>query len=164
MLSKAMQDALNDQIGKEFYSAYTYLSMAAYFQSVNLPGCAHWMRVQYQEENSHALKLFDYLSDRVGKAVLQGIKQPSVEFKSPLDVFEQALGHERDVTAAISRLYSLAQKENDYATQIKLQWFVNEQVEEEKSAMDIVEQLKTIGDNNIALLMLDRQLAARAAR
>ncbi len=164
MLSKAMQDALNDQIGKEFYSAYTYLSMAAYFQSVNLPGCAHWMRVQYQEENSHALKLFDYLSDRVGKAVLQGIKQPSVEFKSPLDVFEQALGHERDVTAAISRLYSLAQKENDYATQIKLQWFVNEQVEEEKSAMDIVEQLKAIGDNNIALLMLDRQLAARAAR
>lgn len=163
MLSKTIQDAINDQISKEFYSGYVYLSMSAYFQSINLPGCANWMRVQYQEEVSHALKLYDYVHEREGHVTLQAIQQPKSEFKSPLYVFEQALGHEREVTAMINKLYSLTQKENDYPTTIKLQWFITEQVEEEKNAGGIVEQLKMIGDNKIALLMLDRQLGARAA-
>jgi len=163
MLSKTIQDAINDQIGKELYSGYVYLSMSAYFQSVNLPGCANWMRVQYQEEVTHALKLYDYVHERGGQITLQAIPQPKSKFKSPLDVFEQALGHEREVTASINKLYALSQKENDYPTSIKLQWFVTEQVEEERNAEEIVEQLKMIGDNKVALLMLDRQLGARAA-
>jgi len=161
MLSKTLQKALNDQIGKEFYSAYLYLSMSAYFQSENLPGCAHWMRLQYQEEIAHALKLFDYVHDREGAADLQAIAQPQAKFSSPVDVFKEALAHERKVTASINALYALAQKENDYATLIALQWFVTEQVEEEKNAAGIVEQLKMVGDNRVALLMLDRQLGAR---
>jgi ferritin len=163
MLSKTIQDAINDQIGKELYSGYVYLSMSAYFQSINLPGCANWMRIQYQEEVSHALKLFDYVHERGGHVTLQAIPQPKSEFKSPLDVFEQALGHERDVTAMINKLYALTQKENDYPTTIELQWFVTEQVEEEKHAGEICEQLRMVGDNKVALLMLDRQLGARAA-
>ena len=161
MLSKTIQEALNDQIGKEFYSAYIYLSMSAYFQGENLPGCAHWMRLQYQEEIAHALKLFDYIHNREGVVTLQAIKQPQGKFKSALDVFLQALGHEKDVTASINRIYALTQKENDYATQVALQWFVTEQVEEEKNAGEIVEQMKMVGDNRVALLMIDRQLAAR---
>jgi ferritin len=163
MLSKTIQEAINDQIGKELYSGYVYLSMSAYFQSVNLPGCANWMRIQYQEEVGHALKLFDYVHERGGHVTLQAIPQPKSKFKSPLDVFEQALGHERDVTAMINKMYALSQKENDYPTAIKLQWFVTEQVEEEKHAGEIVDQLNMIGDNKVALLMLDRQLGARAA-
>jgi ferritin len=163
MLSKTIQDAFNDQISKEFYSAYIYLAMSGYFQSQNLPGCSHWMRVQYQEEVGHALKLFDYVNEREGKVVLQAIKQPSSEFKSPLDVFQQSLTHEREVTAMINNLYSLTQKENDYPSQIALQWFITEQVEEEKNAGGIVEQLKMIGDNRMGLMMLDRQLGVRAA-
>jgi ferritin len=162
MLSKPLQKALNDQIGKEFYSAYVYLSMSAYFQSQNLPGCAHWMRMQYQEEIAHALKLFDYLHDREGTVTLQAIEQPHVKFASALDVFQQALNHEKKVTASINDLYALAHKESDYATQVALQWFVTEQVEEEKNAGGIVEQLKMVGENRVALLMLDRQLAARS--
>ncbi len=163
MISKTIQDAFNDQIAKEFYSAYLYLSMSAYFQSQNLPGCAHWMRIQYQEEMTHGLKLFDYLHEREGRTVLEALKQPASEFKSPLDVFEQSLQHEREVTSAINRLYAMTQKENDYPSQIELQWFITEQVEEEKNASNIVDQLKMVGDNKMALFMLDRQLGARAA-
>lgn len=163
MLSKSIQEAINDQIGKELYSGYVYLSMSAYFQSVNLPGCANWMRIQYQEEVSHALKLYDYAHERGGQVTLHAIPQPRSKFKSPLDVFEQALEHERDVTTMINKLYVLSQKENDYATAIRLQWFVTEQVEEEKNAGEIVEQLKMIGDNKVALLILDKQLGARTA-
>ena len=121
------------------------------------------MRVQYQEEVGHALKLFDYVHEREGKVVLQAIKQPSSDFKSALDVFEQSLNHEREVTTMINRLYALTQKENDYAAQIALQWFITEQVEEEKNAGGIVEQLKMVGDNKMGLIMLDRQLGVRAA-
>ena len=163
MLSKTVQNAINDQIGKEFYSGYVYLSMSAYFQSINLPGCANWMRIQYKEEISHALKLYDYVHERGGRVTLQAIQQPKSEFKSPLDVFKQALGHEREVTEMINKLYALTQKENDYPATIRLQWFVTEQVEEERNAGEIVEQLTMIGDNKIALIMLDRQLGARAA-
>jgi ferritin len=161
MLSKTLQKALNDQIGKEFYSAYFYLSMSAYFQSENLPGCAHWMRMQYQEEIAHALKLFDYVHNRDGAVVLQAISQPQTKFASPIDVFQLALAHEKKVTASINELYALATRESDYATQVALQWFVTEQVEEEKNAAGIVEQLKMVGENRVALLMLDRQLAVR---
>lgn len=161
MLSKAIQDALNQQIKDELYSSYLYLSMSAHCEAVNLPGCAHWMRLQSEEELSHAMKLFDYLNNRGGRVVLQGLDQPPTEFGSPLDLFQQVLEHEKKVTGLISRLYELAVKENDYPTQIELQWFITEQVEEEQSAGQIVEQLKMVGDHKTALLMLDRQLSAR---
>ena len=163
MMNKTIQNAISEQIAREFYSGYLYLSMSAYFQSMNLPGCAQWMRIQYQEEVNHALKLFDYVHEREGHVSLQAIQQPKADFKSPLDVFEQALNHEREVSLTINQLYALTQKENDYPTQIALQWFITEQVEEEKSAGAIVEQIKMIGDNKVALLMLDRQLGARSA-
>ena len=163
MLSKTIQDAITEQIGKEFYSAYIYLQMSSYFQSTNLGGSAHWMRLQYQEEMRHGLKLYDYVHEREGRVSLPAIPQPRTDYKSPLDVFEQALSHEREVTALINKLYALTQKENDYPTTIELQWFVTEQVEEEKNAGAIVEQLKMIGDNKMGLIMLDRQLGARAA-
>jgi ferritin len=163
MVSAKIQDAINEQISTEMYSAYVYLAMSAYFERANLPGCAHWMRLQYHEETAHALKLFDYLLNREGTVVLQAIKQPAESFTSPLKVFETALKHEKHVTAMINKLYALAQKESDYPTQVELQWFITEQVEEEKNASGIVEQLKMIGDNRVALLMLDRQLASRTA-
>jgi ferritin len=163
MLSKTLLEAINDQINHELYSAYTYLSMSAYFESVNLQGCAHWMKLQGHEEVEHAMKFFDFVHDRGGRVVLDAIGKPTVEFKSPLDAFQQALGHERRVTALIHKIYDLAVKEKDYATQALLNWFVTEQVEEEKSASDVVEQLKLIGDNTAALLLLDQQLGERKA-
>lgn len=163
MMNKTIQDAISEQIAREFSSGYLYLSMSAYFQSINLPGCAQWMRIQYQEEINHALKLFDYVHERQGHVSLQAIEQPKSKFKSALDVFEQALSHEQEVSTTINKLYALTQKENDYPTQIALQWFITEQVEEEKSAGVIVEQIKMIGENKVALLMLDRQLGARSA-
>jgi len=163
MLNKGVQDAINEQIKNELYSAYLYLSMSAYCEAVNLPGFAHWMRLQSQEEVSHAMKYFEFINDRGGRVVLQAIDQPPIEFQSPLDVFQQTLEHERKVTAMIHRLYELAVKENDYATQAQLQWFITEQVEEEKRASEIVERLKMIGDQGPALLMLDRQLGERGS-
>ncbi len=161
MLGKKIQDAMNEQIKNEFYSAYQYLSMAAYCESVNLPGFAHWMRAQSREETEHALKFFDFILDRGGRVVLQAMEQPVVEFGSPLEVFERALEHERKVTAMINDLYGLAVRENDYASQTFLQWFVTEQVEEEKNAGDVVETLKMIGDKSEALFLLDRELGQR---
>lgn len=163
MLGKAMQDAINEQINKELYSAYLYLSMAAYAESENLSGVAHWMRMQYQEEVMHALKFFDYVNERGGRVVLAAIDQPQVEFESPVDVFNITLEHERKVTGLINNLYALAVKENDYASQMMLQWFITEQVEEEANAGQILDTLKMVGDNSQALLMLDRELAQRAA-
>jgi len=161
MLSQTLQDAINQQVKNELYSAYLYLAMVADFEAKNLPGFAHWMRLQSQEEVSHAMKLFDYVNDRGGRVILEAIDQPPVEFKSPLDSFQQALEHEREVTAMINSLYELAVKENDYPTQIMLQWFIEEQVEEEKNATEVVELLKMVGDHPAGLLMLDRQMAAR---
>ena len=163
MLSKTIQEALNQQIKHEFYSSYLYLSMSAYFETANLPGCARWMRIQSQEEHEHAMKLFDFVNDRGGSVELQALDQPPGEFQSPLDVFQQALEHERQVTALIDRLYELAVKEGDYATQVHVQWFVTEQVEEEKNASQIVEQLKMTGGQPAALLMLDNVLGGRVA-
>jgi ferritin len=161
MLSKKMQDSLNEQIQKEFYSSYLYLSMAAYFEAESLGGFAQWMRVQSQEEWGHGLKLFDHVNDRGGRVDLRAIEKPALEWKSPLAAFEQALEHEKFVTASIHKLYEAAVQENDHAAQVELQWFVTEQVEEEKNAADIVDQLKRVGSSGSALLMLDRQLGKR---
>jgi ferritin len=161
MLSKTMQDALNDQIQKEYHSSYLYLAMAAYCEASNLPGCAKWMRVQNQEELKHAMKLYDHVVDRGGRVVLQAIQQPQVEYKSALDIFEKALAHEQLVTASIHKLYALGVKENDYPAQVMLQWFVTEQVEEEKSASLVVEQLKAVGESKTSLMLLDRHLGKR---
>jgi ferritin len=162
MLNKTVQDAINEQIKHEFFSAHLYLSMAAYCDAINLPGAAHWMRLQSQEERAHAMKFFDFVRDRSGRVLLRAIEQPPVEFQSPLDVFQQALEHEREVSALINKLYEIALKEADYPTQAFLQWFITEQVEEEKNAEQIIQQLKMVGDSSATLLMLDRELGARA--
>ncbi|MCS7222042.1 MAG: ferritin [Anaerolineae bacterium] len=161
MLSKTIQDAMNEQIKNEFYSAYLYLSMAAYYESINLRGFAHWMRVQAQEETEHAMKFYDFIYDRGGRVVLKAIDQPPVEFRSPLHAFEEALAHEQKVTGMIHNIYTLAVQEKDYASQSFLKWFVDEQVEEERSAAQIVETLKMIGDHPGALILLDRELGQR---
>jgi ferritin len=163
MLSKKMQDALNQQISAEISSAYLYLSMSAYCAANNRPGCAHWMRVQWQEELSHALKLFDHIHDRGGRVILKAVPQPPTEFKTLLDVFQQVLDHEKEVSAMIHRLYETAVKESDYPAQVMLQWFITEQVEEEKSAAEVLEQLKLIGDQGAAVIMLDHHLGMRKA-
>ncbi|MBC8446408.1 MAG: ferritin [Chloroflexi bacterium] len=161
MLSKAMQDAINEQIKNELYSAYLYLSMAAYAEEANLSGFAHWMKAQTQEEFEHAMKFFNYVAERGGRVVLQAIDQPPVEFASPTDLFVKTLAHEQHVTSLIHDLYALAVKENDYASQVLLHWFIEEQVEEEANATQILETLKMAGDKGNALIMLDRALASR---
>lgn len=163
MLSEKLQNALNEQINKELYSAYLYLSMSAYCEAENLPGFADWMRVQAQEEVAHAMRFFDYVNARGGRVVLKAIEMPPPIWKSPLEMFQQVLEHERKVTGMINRLYELASKENDHATQIELQWFITEQVEEEESAGQVVEQLKRVFEQPMGLFMLDRQLGERGA-
>ena len=161
MLNKKIQDAINEQIKNELYSAYIYLSMSAYFESMNLTGMARWMRLQSNEEVEHAMKFFDYIHDRGGRVVLGAIDQPPTEWKSPLAAFENAYEHEQKVTGMINNIYALALKENDYPTLVMLQWFIDEQVEEEKNASTIVEQLKLIGDSANGLMMLDHRLGER---
>jgi ferritin len=162
MLSKELEQAINEQIKNELYSAYLYLSMSAYFEAENLPGMARWMRLQSDEEVSHAMKFFEYLYDRGSRVVLQAIDQPPAEFAGPLEIFKKALAHEKKVTGMINDIYALAVKENDYASQIMLQWFIEEQVEEEKSAGDVVALLEMIGTHAPSMMMLDRQLGARS--
>jgi ferritin len=164
MLAKQLQDALNEQVRMEFSSAYVYLAMSTYFDGEKLPGFSKWMRVQYAEETGHALKLMDYLGDRGARVWLQAIERPNSEFKSVVDVFRRVLEHERKVTASIHHLYDLAGKKSDYPTQVMLQWFVTEQVEEEKSVQDILDRLEMIGDNGASLYMLDHQMGARASK
>jgi len=161
MLSQTLHDAINEQINYELYSAYIYLAMAAYYDSITRPGFAHWMRVQAQEEVEHAMKFYQYLYDRGGKVALQAIAQPPADFRSELDAFEKALAHERKVTARINDLYAQAVKDNDYASQSFLRWFVDEQVQEERDASQIVEMLKMIGDSKNGLFMLDHELGER---
>ncbi|MDL1897829.1 ferritin [Anaerolineae bacterium CFX7] len=163
MFSQSLQDALNEQIKNEFYSAYVYLAMSSWFEDKALPGFAKWMRVQYQEELTHGLKIFDFILDRDARALVHGFNAPPAEWKSSLDAFESSYAHEQKVTAMINNLYALAVKENDYPTIVLLQWFINEQVEEEKSVKLIVDQLRMAGDSATALLLLDRELGARAA-
>ncbi len=161
MISKKMQDALNGQMAFEFYSAHLYLSMTAYMESIDLPGFAHWMRVQYQEEGLHAEKIFDYVIGRDGRAVLVPWEAPPQEWQSALDAFEAALTHEQSITGRFNDLTELAISEKDHASQIFLQWFVNEQVEEEASAKAVIQQLKMLGDSKAGLFQIDRELAQR---
>jgi ferritin len=163
MLSQAMQDAINEQIKNELYSAYLYLSMSAYCEANGMPGCAHWMRVQSQEEIDHAMKFFGFVNERGGRVVLHAIDQPPTEFDSPLAIFKDTLEHERKVTAMIHGLYQLALEEKDYPAQVMLHWFIDEQVEEESNATQILDTLEMIGDKGHALVMLDRELGKRGA-
>ena len=161
MISKKMEDALNNQVNAELYSAYLYLSMAACFESMNLPGFANWMRVQTQEETTHAMKIYDYICERGGRVMLKAIEAPPANWKSPLAAFEAALKHEQKVTGLINNLVNLAVAGKDHATQIFLQWFVSEQVEEEKSADEIVQKLNLTKNMPGALYMLDKEMGQR---
>ena len=164
MINKSMQDAINDQINKELYSSYLYLSMAAYLEDRNLSGFAHWMRVQETEEREHAMKLYDFIVERGGRVMLKAIEAPKTEWKSTLELAEEVAAHEAVVTASIHALYELALKEKDYSAQIMLQWFITEQVEEERNAAEIVSNLKLIEDRGTAVLMLDHRLAKRGGK
>ena len=161
MLTKVVLDTLNDQIKHELYSSYLYLSMSTHCEEVNLGGFAAWLRLQAQEELGHAMKIRAYIEDRGGRVLLQSIDQPPAEFSTPLELFKQILEHEKHISALIHRLYELSLKENDYPTQVMLQWFITEQVEEEKTAGTIVEQLKMIGESKGQLMMVDRHLGRR---
>jgi ferritin len=161
MISKAMQDAINEQINKELYSSYLYLSMAAYFEDKNLPGFAKWMHIQEGEEREHAMKLYAFLVDRGGRVLLRPIGAPETEWKGSLELFKQVASHEAAVTASIHSLYELALKEKDYPAQMMLQWFITEQVEEEKNAGEIVQQLELVEARGTAVLMLDHRLGKR---
>lgn len=161
MLSKKMQDAINEQIKNELYSGYLYLAMAAYAEDQNLPGFAHWMKAQCQEEVEHAMKFFGYIAESGGRVELKAIDEPPVEFDSPTALFEMTLEHEKKVTGLINDLYELALEEKDYASQVLLQWYIEEQVEEEASASEILETLKMAGAKGQALVMMDRALAHR---
>ncbi len=161
MINKAMQDAMNEQVNKEFFSSYLYLSMAAYFEERNLAGFAHWMRIQEAEEREHAMKFYNFVLERGGKVTLKALQAPKTDWKSSLELFEEAAAHEAMITASINALYELAMKEKDYPALTMLQWFITEQVEEEKNAADIVANLKLIEDRGTAVLMLDHRLAKR---
>ncbi len=160
MLSEKMEKALNKQINAELYSAYLYLSMSSYFESIDLEGCANWMKAQTQEEMIHAMKIYDYVIERGGRVILDKIDAPKAEWDSALAVFEHAYEHEQLVTGLINDLMNLAIEERDHATQIFLQWFVSEQVEEEASASAVVQKLKLAGDGG-GLFMVDRELGQR---
>lgn len=162
MLSNTLLTALNDQIKHELYSAYFYLSMSAHCDAQNMPGAASWLGMQAKEEQAHALKFFGYIQERGAAVTLQAIDQPPTNFGSLLDIFEQVQQHEALVTSLITRLYELALEEKDYPTQIMLQWFISEQVEEEKSSADIVDMLRLIGTNVQGLFMADAHLGRRA--
>jgi ferritin len=161
MLSDKMQEALNKQVNAELYSAYLYLSMAAYFYGMNLNGFANWMKVQNQEETLHGMKFYQFINERGGQIKLEAIAQPPISWSSPLDVFEETLKHEEKVTGLINDLVDLAMAERDHATNAFLQWFISEQVEEEASANEIVQNLKLAGNDPNALFMLDREMGAR---
>lgn len=161
MMNKRMEEAFNKQINAELYSAYLYLSMSAYFEDMNLPGFANWMRVQFQEEQFHGLKMFDFVNERGGKVNLLPIEGPKTDWESPVDAFEEVYSHEQHVTSLINGLVKTAMEEDDYASNNFLAWFVDEQVEEEASASEILGQLKFIGDNKHAVLMMDRELRQR---
>ncbi|MFH1768294.1 MAG: ferritin [Candidatus Omnitrophota bacterium] len=161
-MDKKLEKEINQQIIKELYSGYLYLSMAAYFDAENLAGCSHWMKAQAKEEVSHAMKFFEFLNDRGSRVVLEAIDKPPAAFKSVEDVFKKTLDHEQKVTASINNLYDLAEKVDDKPAKVFLQWFINEQVEEEKNPSDILGKLKYIKEDSAAMLMLDKELGARS--
>ncbi len=160
-MDKKMQEAINDQMNFELYSSYIYLAMSSYLKSINLNGFAHWMEIQVQEEVSHAMKLYGFLHDRGADVELQGIPKPEKKWKSVGDVFQKALGHEQIVTGRINKLVDLALELKDHATNAHLQWFINEQVEEESSVLEILQQVKLAEGTPNGLFMLDRELGQR---
>jgi ferritin len=161
-MNERVLDAFNDQINEELYSSYVYLAMAAHFEAMNLEGFTNWMKLQAQEELAHAMRLFDHINRRGGRVVLKAIGEPPLEFGAPVEVFEKALAHEQHITGCINKLYKIALEEHDYAAQMELQWFIDEQVEEEENTGRVVDQLKMAGNDQTALLMLDRELGQRA--
>jgi ferritin len=161
MLNAKIQEALNSQINAEMYSSYLYLSMSAHFEAKSFKGMAHWMRIQAQEENIHAMKLYDFVSNRGGRVMLTEIAGPKTEWASPLEAFEDAYKHELKVTGLINNLMNLAAAEKDHAAHDFLEWFANEQVQEESDANLIVEQLKLVGDQGLGLFLIDQQLGQR---
>lgn len=161
MLSDKMIAALNGQINKEMYSAFLYMDMSSHCTYEGLDGFANWFMVQYEEEMSHAMKIYDYINEQGGKVILEAIEKPPGEFGTPLEMFEATLKHEQFVTKSIHDLMTLANEENDYATQIFLQWFVTEQIEEEANDNEMIAKLKLVGDDGNGLFMIDKELAAR---
>ena len=161
MLSEKMVEALNKQVNREIYSAYLYLSMSAYSTFKGLKGFANWFMVQYQEEMTHAMKIYDYINDQSGQVELMTVAQPPTEFGSPLEMFEKTLEHEKFVTECINDLVNLAIKEKDHASNIFLQWFVTEQIEEEANDNEIISKLKLVGKEGNGLFMIDKELATR---
>lgn len=163
MISKRMEDALNEQLNKEFYSAYMYLAMSAYCNTLGLLGFAHWMRMQYEEENLHVTKMYDYMLNQGGEVHLKMIEEPSKEYGTPLEIFQKTLEHEQFVTQSIHQLMGMAMEERDYATQAFLQWYVTEQVEEESNVQDVLNPLRMVGEDKGGLMMIDQKLGGRMA-
>ena len=163
MIGKMMTDALNIQMNREFFNARLYLSMSAYFESLDMPGAAQWMAAQAQEETGHAMRLYHHLRDRGVRILLAALEAPPTEWASPLAAFEAAYEHECKVSRQFDEHLTVAQAEKDNATIIFLQWFINEQVEEEASVDNIVRKIRMIGDHPGALFMLDRMLGERKA-
>jgi ferritin len=161
MLSKKIEQAINKQINAELWSAYLYLSMASYFESIGLKGFSNWMWVQAREEVTHAMRFYHHVVDRNGRAIFTAIDKVPTEWKSPLHSFEETLNHEVKVTGLINNIVNLAIAEKDHTTVNMLQWFVNEQVEEEASASEILQRLKLIGKDTSALFLVDKELSAR---
>ena len=162
MLNKRLETELNKQVNAEFYSAYLYLSMSAYFSDINLNGFSNWMKIQFEEEQAHAMKFYQFILDRSGKITLDKIEAPKTEWNGVINVFEEVLKHEQHVTALINNLIEIAYEEKDHATVAELQWFVTEQVEEEASVSDILDQLKMIEGKGAGLFMLDREMKQRS--
>lgn len=162
-MSQDLHQALNSHLNKELYAAYLYLSMAAWFEAENLPGMSGWMRAQAGEEYQHAMRFWEHLTDRGGRVELLAIGQPPSRFKSAVDAFQQALEHERQVSGEIDKLYETAEAAHDHAAEVFLQWFITEQVEEEKTAQQMVDTLKMANGSPAALLMLDREFGSRSA-
>lgn len=160
-MKKEMEAALNAQINAEFYSSYLYLAMQSYFQSLSLSGFSSWMNCQAREELFHGMKFYEYVNERGGKVLLEGIAKPDSQWSSPLQAFEQVLAHEQKVTGLINDLVEVALDAKDHATNIFLQWFVTEQVEEEASVGEIVDKLRLIGNDSSGLFFLDAELAKR---
>ncbi|KAF2961025.1 ferritin [Fervidobacterium sp. 2310opik-2] len=161
MISERVLKALNEQVGKEIFSSYLYLSMATYFDSIDLLGFGKWMKVQAREELGHAMKIYEFIYERGGRVELPAIEKPQSNWESPLKAFEAAYNHERFITESINKIYSLAKEENDYATQEFLNWFVKEQVEEEAQTELILKKLQKLQDSPTALYMLDKEAGSR---
>ncbi|MDA3834278.1 MAG: ferritin [Spirochaetales bacterium] len=163
MISKRIEEALNEQLNKEFYSAYMYLAMSAYCNTLGLQGFSHWMRMQYEEENLHVTKMYDYILNQGGEIHLKTIEEPLKEYGTPLEIFQKTLEHEQFVTRSIHQLMGLAMEERDYATQAFLQWYVTEQVEEESNVQDVLNPLRMVGEDKGGLMMIDQKLGGRMA-